>query len=163
MKGSGYRRYGGLSITGVAMALVATFSPSIAQDRGTCVTADVPEAYVLPDGSTHAAGRLTLCVIEAFTPVVGLHRIDAGVDGPRMAMSRRDTAGEYVGDEAQVVFRRSPDGGLRLAGYVLPNGGHPLRYAFQAAASWPRVGADTSVAWAPKGSSEVLWLDAVVR
>ena len=41
---------------------------------GVCSSARVDEAFVLPDGSQHSAGELTVCVSQNLTPVASLHR-----------------------------------------------------------------------------------------
>jgi len=90
-----------------------------AQEKGTCVLARVPEAYVLPDRSLHDAGRLTLCLDRTLSPVAGIHRV--AVDGHTLglARSRRVEAAESRDvTEPLVLFRRHA-GRLELVGYVV--------------------------------------------
>jgi hypothetical protein len=108
-----------------ALALVATVLlliwavPSRAAD-GICSSADVDEGFVLPDGSEHSAGRLTVCVTRDLTPVASLHR--TSVDGmPVGAFTSRRTGNEGEGPQ-YFLFDRDGAGTLRLAGYSCPSG-----------------------------------------
>jgi len=89
-----------------------------AQEKDACVLARVPEAYVLPDGSVHEAGRLTLCLTQTLSPVAGLHRV--AVDGHTLglARSRRALAESRDVTDPLVLFRRHA-GRLQLVGYVV--------------------------------------------
>jgi hypothetical protein len=115
----------------LVIGLAAGASASWAQDRGTCVTANVPEAFTLPDGTEHAAGRLTLCALEAFTPVVELHNVWVDGSGSRLAMSRRAVPEAYADTRSAFLFRRDPDGGLALVGYVVPFGDKSWSYTMK--------------------------------
>jgi hypothetical protein len=117
----------------LVMALAACASASWAQDSGACVTAKVPESFTLPDGTVHAAGRLTLCAVQAFTPVVGLHRVWVDGEGANFVMSRVARA-EAKGDSPPVLlFRRVAGSPLELVGYVLPSERQSWSYALQRA------------------------------
>ena len=115
----------------VAVGLMACASVARAQDRGACVTAKVPEAFRLPDGSEHAAGRLTLCALQAFTPVIELHSVRVDGLGASLAMSRRAVPEEYADTRSAFLFRRSRDGALDLVGYVVPLGGKAWSYTMK--------------------------------
>jgi len=106
--------------TMLAVGLFAGATVAWAQDRGICVRADVPEAFTLPDGSVHAAGRIALCNHRAFTPMIALHRVWVDGDGATLVMSRRTAADEYRDNRPALLFRRTPDGALDLVGYVVP-------------------------------------------
>ena len=90
-----------------------------AQERGTCVTARVPEAYVLPDGSVHEAGRLSLCLDGNLSPVTGLHRLAVEGHTLGLARSRRALAAESRDITDPLVLFRRRDGRLELVGYVV--------------------------------------------
>ena len=121
----------------VMMGLAICASAAWAQENGICVTADVPEAFTLPDGSEHPAGRLTLCPVEALSPVTELHSVSVDGRGLRFAMSRRALAESYSGPRSEILFRRSADGGLVLVGYVVPFGTRSRSYAMT---DWGRGG-----------------------
>ena len=104
----------------LAIALAACASEALAQDRGRCITAKVPEAFTLPDGTLHAAGRITLCTHLVLNPVAGLHRIWADGDSASLVMSRRSQPKEFKDDRSSLLFRRDPKGTLDLVGYVVP-------------------------------------------
>jgi len=115
----------------LVIGLAACASTSWAQDGGACVTANVPEAFTLPDGSEHAAGRLTLCALQAFTPVVGLHSVRVDGTGASLAMSRRAVPEQYADARSEILFRRAPDGALDLVGYVVPFGDRSWSYTMK--------------------------------
>jgi hypothetical protein len=118
----------------LAFGLAAIASTSWAQDSGACVTAKVPEAFTLPDGSLHAAGRLTLCTVRDFTPVVGLHRLWVDGDGANFVLSRIARA-EAKADSAPVLlFQRVPGSPLEFVGYVFPSYRQSWSYALQRSA-----------------------------
>jgi len=130
------RRLGRLNMTiplrmMLAIGLAASASATLAQDRGTCVTAKVPEAFTLPDGTLHAAGRITLCTHRVLNPVAGLHRIWADGEGALLVMSRRFQPDEFANDRSILLFRRAPDGALDLVGYVVPFNHKAWSYVLQ--------------------------------
>ena len=89
-----------------------------AQELDACVTARVPEAYVLPDGSEHEAGKLSLCLSETLSPVTGLHRMSVEGHTLGLARSRRSLAESRDVTDPLVLFRRR-GGRLELVGYVV--------------------------------------------
>jgi hypothetical protein len=89
-----------------------------AQELDTCVTAHVPEAYVLPDGSVHDAGKLSLCLSQTLSPVAGLHRLAIEGHTLGLARSRRSLADSRDVTDPLVLFRRR-GGRLELVGYVV--------------------------------------------
>ncbi len=105
-----------LSVLAPALFLVCTTESRA--DDGICASAHVDEAFVLPDGSEHPSGRLTLCLSRDLTPVASLHR--TFVDGmPIGAFTSRRTAIE--GEDGQYfLFDRAAAGTLSLAGYSCP-------------------------------------------
>lgn len=102
------------------IGLTACATAAWAQDRGTCIAAEVPEAFTLPDGSAHAAGRLTLCTHQALNPVVGLHLVRLADGETSFVMSQRSKPREFTDSRPVLLFRRAPDGALDLVGYVVP-------------------------------------------
>ena len=115
----------------LTIGLAACATSSWAQDRGACVTSNVPEAFTLPDGSVHAAGRLTLCTVLALNPVVGLHRVWPDGDGASLVMSRRALAEATADSQPVLLFRCLPGEPLDLVGYVLSDGRRSWSYALQ--------------------------------
>jgi len=86
----------------------------------TCVSAQVPAAFRLPDGALHPAGMLTVCRAQTFSPVGVLHLISVNRSpvGMFLGQSRRsEGAGASV---PEIVFRRGMDGALELLGYTVP-------------------------------------------
>ena len=102
----------------ITLGLFNLVSSVAAQERGACVLARVPEAYELPDGSVHDAGRLTLCLSQTLSPVAGLHRVTVDGHTLGLARSRRALAESRDITDPQVLFRRH-EGRLELVGYVV--------------------------------------------
>ena len=102
----------------VALGIFTFLGAIRAQELDTCVTARVPEAYVLPDGSTHEPGRLSLCLAQNLSPVTGLHRVAVEGHTLGLARSHRSLAESRDVTEPLVLFRRR-DGRLELVGYVV--------------------------------------------
>lgn len=121
-------RYAVILVIGVALFASAVS----AQDRGTCVTAWVPEAFALPDGSMRVAGKFTLCVDRALNPVADLHRLSTDAEGAILVVSRRSLAREYSADRAVLrFFRAAPGAPLDLVSYVIPFGGKAWKYTLK--------------------------------
>ena len=57
----------------VATALVGGLAS--AQERGRCLTVNVPAEFVTPDRVTHGPGTLKLCVARVHSPVSVLHKL----------------------------------------------------------------------------------------
>ena len=118
-------------ITLIALVLAAWAPITLAQERGACVSSNVPEAFTLPDGSLHEAGRLTLCTLEALNPVVGLHRMWPEDGGASLVMSRRARAEATPDSPPALLFECAPGEPLDLVGYVLSDGRRSWRYALR--------------------------------
>jgi hypothetical protein len=114
-----------------AGGLVFFVSTSWAQGPGICVTAKVPEAFTLPDGTVHAAGRLVLCSFKTLNPVVGLHRVWTDGEGASLVRIRRARAAENAESRPVLLFQRASGTLLDLVGYVLPDGGKSWSYALE--------------------------------
>jgi len=124
----------------VALTLGAASGATLAAQRG-CTTALIAEPFLLPDGSEHAAGELTICIHQRYSPVAFLH--ETHVDGkPVGLLSSRHTT-TYGGDLASsfVVFDRLSDGRLNLLGYASARNDRVEIYAM----SHPRVRASHSL------------------
>jgi len=112
-----------LGLAAVAIATVLAMPLAWSGGSGRCISASLPEALILPDGSVHEAGLLRICLEREFSPVAGLHR--AYVDGRAVGrfLSRAGRS-EAVDDDRQpfIVLRRTGDGPLVLEGYADPDG-----------------------------------------
>jgi len=94
-----------------------------AAGTGQCATTRVDEPFVLPDGSEHPAGIVTLCHDRKFNPVSSLHTMY--VDHMPVGLFRSHPE---VTDDANetgyfMLFARGADRPLRLVGYGLPGRG----------------------------------------
>ena len=116
-----------------ALLALAPAGAAWAQERGRCVTADVPFEIVLPDESRHAAGQVRICLSRKYSPVSGLHT--AYVDGKATGMYISRSAmseGRVADGEPFLLFRRNEAGSLALHGYAVPAGdGHLTSYRFR--------------------------------
>lgn len=105
----------------LAIGLAFLASAAWAQDRGACVTAQVPETFTLPDGSQRVAGRFTLCTYGLLNPVAALHSLSTFAEGTILVKSKRSSAGEYADHRPVLLFvRPAPGAPLDLVGYVVP-------------------------------------------
>jgi hypothetical protein len=104
----------------IAMALASGFVS--AQERGRCLTVDVPADFVTPDGVMHEPGELKLCVARVHSPVSVLHKLY--IDGHMVGMlqSRTGRSEGPVESEPYVRFRWNGRGSLLLVGYAWPDG-----------------------------------------
>ena len=120
-------------IPAVALALVLGFaaSASWAQGRGECVTSDVHEAFTLPDGITHPAGRLTLCSVLSLNPVTGVHRVWIDGQGASFVLTRRTRAEAGPDTSPAFLFRRVPGAPLDFIGFVASDGHQAWTYSLR--------------------------------
>jgi hypothetical protein len=85
------------------------------------VTANVPGPIVLPDGTSHPAGSICLCLTERLSPVAGLH--ETIVDGHPVGMflSRYGPieASPADHDKPTLHFVRTVDGSWILEAYAI--------------------------------------------
>jgi hypothetical protein len=115
----------------LAVAFSFAVSPSVAQGRGECVTSNVPEAFTLPDGTVHPAGRLTLCTVLALNPVTGVHRVWMEGDGASIVLTRRARAEAGPDTGPAFVFRRVQGAPLDLVGFVVSDGRRTWKYSLR--------------------------------
>jgi len=97
--------------------------------RGECTSALVEEPFRAPDGSLHAAGRLTICASKRYSPVSHLHA--TYVDGmPLGLLISRAGWSEGLSEDGKpfMMFRRDADGLLHLSGYAIPAGDRMVTY-----------------------------------
>ena len=115
----------------IPVAILAS-APATAEGRGRCATVDVPWPVILPDGSTHPACRLTLCLKQIWSPVSGMHelRIDGMPVG--LVLSRIGRSEGPAELTPTMLFRRDEREGFRLVGYAWPDGDTMRTYALQA-------------------------------
>ena len=105
----------------VALGAVVALAPSLAwsQNRGQCARIEAPWPMVLPDGSTHEAGSLKLCLQQMWTPVSGLHEIRVNGMSIGLFMSRVGTSEGPVEGNKDVRHRNV----FRGSGEHVPAGG----------------------------------------
>ena len=115
-------------LLGVLFILAFAFPPTLASGDG-CTSADVNEPFVLPDGSVHPAGKVTLCHSHEHSPVKSMHRVLVDRQPVGMFFSER----QIIVDESKpspyyLIFERSSVGPLRLVGYGRPSGAETATY-----------------------------------
>jgi hypothetical protein len=102
-------------VLGVLLLMV----PASAGELGRCISADVPDAVVLPDGSTHAAGSLQVCLTSKESPVRGRHA--TSIDGKAVAAFQSELGmaeADALPGVAYFVFQRNDRTELVLLGYA---------------------------------------------
>lgn len=122
-----------LRLAGACVAGLVLAAAPAAAETGRCVTVRVDAPMVLPDGSVHPAGALTLCDARAFTPTTGLH--ETFVDGRAVGMFTSTIRVNESGADAEpaAIFEVDADGRMRLVGYVVPSRGHSVSYQLRSA------------------------------
>jgi hypothetical protein len=101
----------------IAIAIAATFAGAADAGRARCASAVVSETFVLPDGSEHAGGTLTICD-RRYNPVRSL--VGTYVDGVAVGWFVSDRRRTEMSDQGKetIVFRRDAAGRLRLAAFA---------------------------------------------
>ncbi len=100
----------------IAVAFAGTSRANAGRD---CVSGYVPVPFVLPDGSTHPAGELSLCSDRRLSPVQSLHRLafagsTVGLFAAQEVEAESDAVRPYL------TFHRAPNGDWILIGITLP-------------------------------------------
>ena len=118
-------------LTGVsALAILLPFAAARAESPGRCIRAEVPAPMVLPDGSSHPAGVIRICLSRAYSPVAGLHETQVNGESIGMFLSQVGES-EGNGGEPFFVFYRNVSDELVLQGYALPAGERLRTYHLQ--------------------------------
>jgi len=149
---------------GVAMVACAMFLPVWGGSSDRCVSVQVPGPIVLPDGSNHPGGTLTLCHVRDFSPVSGVHRLAVDRMPVCLVLSRRVGAETPLGAPPRVLFYRTADGVYRLVGYSYSAGRKVSSFFLSRPESRAAVNAATvppSVGQNSLGGSPVLLLASV--
>lgn len=117
-----------LVITSSALTLLLVSGPASAGSRGACITLEVEAPILLPDGTVHSPGTLTLCHSRVLSPVSSLH--NTYVNGHPVAMLASHKTSSEGGEtiEPHALFSRTREGRLELIGYVLPGTGRSVTY-----------------------------------
>ncbi len=119
----------------VVGVLVTGQSPALAT-TDLCISATLSEPVLLPDGSEHPGGILTLCLRGDYSPVASFHETYVDRMPVGLFLSHRCVSEGPAEAEPFMMFQREPDGRLRLYGYALPSGDHVAVYLL----NQPRVG-----------------------
>jgi hypothetical protein len=112
-------------LAALLLGVVVALGPSTAwaEEVGRCARAELPWAVTLPDGSTHDAGSLTLCLQQLWTPVSGLHEIRVNGHATGLFMSRLGRAEGPIEKTPVMVFAHPiTSDEYRLVGYAWPDG-----------------------------------------
>jgi hypothetical protein len=143
------------AITWVVLMAFGLFAPQVATlagDRGKCTSALVAEQVLLPDGSLHPPGMLTLCDSRSYSPVSTIHATYMDGMPVGMMLSRRGTSEGGAERQPFVMLVRDGNGLLHLYGYAVPFGKHMVTYRMQQ----PRSTGSPQIAWeqeTPKANS----------
>ena len=119
------------AVLALGAVVVLAPSPAWSQNRGQCARIEVPWPVVLPDGSTHEAGSLNLCLQQMWTPASGLHEIRVNGKPIGLFMSRVGTSEESGEGVPVVVFQRYGSDEHHLVGYAWPDDGAMRTYVLR--------------------------------
>lgn len=90
---------------------------------GRCVSAETTADVILPDGSTHPAGRIQICMTLEYSPVAGLHTTRLADGFAAMFLSdRRQSEGVVEDGRPYIQFFRARGGEWILDAYAVPQG-----------------------------------------
>lgn len=95
---------------------------------GRCHSVRVDVEMMLPDGSVHPPGTLTLCDSKAYSPVSTLHETFVNGYPVGMLMSARRSGEDETTDGPVVMFHRDDEGRFHLFGYAVPANGETVTY-----------------------------------
>jgi len=119
----------GLIRMALALAvLVLAAGPAWSEHIGRCATVELPCPVILPDGSTHEAEEMSLCVRHR-GPTAGYHEIRIDGMTHSMLQSRISKSEGPAVQHPVVVFQPRSDGKWVLIGYAWPNGDRMRNYA----------------------------------
>jgi hypothetical protein len=121
-------------IAWVILAVSVFLAPAavtLAGDRGSCTSALLEEEVLLPDGSLHSPGTLTICDSREYSPVSTLHATYMNGMPVGMMLSRRGTSEANSDGRPFVLLHRDSGGLLHLYGYAVPAGERMVTYKMQ--------------------------------
>jgi len=117
-------------VFGVMAASALTLAATPARANGGCIAARMNDQVVLPDGSLHEAGIVTICPETRLSPSVRLCSIAVNGRTAGIWMNRVSEGGRFVADDGTVALRRLASGHLALADYYWPGpDGRPVTAA----------------------------------
>jgi hypothetical protein len=168
-------------LVGLAALVVTASDRALAEPR-VCVRAETPGPIVLPDGSTHDAGSIRLCLHQRHSPVAGLHRAYVNGYAVGMFVSRRSESeglrtlwrcnptrtplvialvcGAFPEGRPYMMFHRDESGTMVLKGYGVRFGDRYQVYDLNATKSSNRQLAESLRSTA---DDDVVLLAAVVN
>lgn len=128
-------------------ALVLLIAAAPARAEGSCVAARVDSEVVLPDGSVHEPGIVTICPETKLSPAVRLCSIAVNGRTAGVWMNRVSEGGKFVADDGRLSLRRLANGHLALADYYWPGAdGRPVTAALAVRPAEPVVEAAETLA-----------------
>ena len=118
-------RAGGLLLTASIWTVIAVFAvlvvPGAAMaEARVCATATLDEPFVMPGGSEHAPGKLTLCRSANYTPSRAIHVGYVDHRPINMLFSFRGLSEAPTTTEPYMMFSRDESGRLQLYGFAVP-------------------------------------------
>jgi hypothetical protein len=122
------------AIAWTILVAIGVFAPQVvtlAADRGKCTSAHLAEQVLLPDGSLHPSGTLTLCDTRSYSPVSTIHATYMDGMPVGMMLSRRGTSEGSAERQPFFMLVRDESGLLHLYGYAVPSGKHMVTYRMQ--------------------------------
>jgi hypothetical protein len=123
---------------GIVAVLVLLVAGTPIRAEGRCVAARIDSEVVLPDGSVHEPGIVTICPETKLSPAVRLCSIAVNGRTAGIWMNRVSEGGRFVADDGTLSLRRLANGHLALADYYWPGAdGRPITAALAPRAAVP--------------------------
>lgn len=107
------------SIWTIAVVAILVSGSAMAESRF-CATATLDEPFVMPDGSEHAPGKLTLCRGVDYTPSIAVHVGYVNRRPINMLFSDRGLSETRDQTDPYMIFSRNKAGRLQLYGFSIP-------------------------------------------
>lgn len=138
----------------IAGVLLSAIVAAQALAQAPCLSVNLAQPVVFPDGTEHVAGQLTLCDWKAYTPVAQIHRSYMDGRPVQLLMGRRTTTERSVMEPDEVFFRPDSAGRLELIGYSRTFHGRNMTVNFKHRDSPRKV--DPRLARATKQNDDLL-------
>lgn len=124
-----YWRLAGFSVAAAVVVVGLGVGPALAGGR--CISLQLPDPLLLPDGSVYPAGQLKLCRKSDFSPVSTLHETYVNGRAIGLLLSRREVNESTGSGPAVVRFVRDEQGRLALTGYAVRFDHEGIAYRFE--------------------------------
>jgi hypothetical protein len=101
------------------LVILSVSTPTVAETRA-CATATLDEPFVMPGGTEHAPGKLTLCRGLEYSPTRTMYVSYVDRASVGMLFGERGRSEAPTDNEPYMMFARDRKGRLHLYGFAVP-------------------------------------------